>query len=209
MVSSFPLTNRLIWGGGAWRLVGSTAASPKLRLSQRIVAESRRYRRRTSSGYRRVRTRPFAPRPTSSAKIWNARPGPSLETPFPAPGPRAGCPVLRRRPAIRAFFRQRKKARIAGRRRRTGQPALGPGAGNGVSNEGPGRAFQIFADEVGRGAKGLVLTRLYPEDVRRRYRLDSATILWLSRSFGEAAVDPTNLQAPPPQIKRFVSGKED
>ena len=107
------------------------------------------------------------------------------------------------------IFRWRKKARIAGRRRRTGQPALEPGTVYVISNEGPDRAFQIFADEVGRGAKGLVLTRLYPEDVRRRYRLDSTTVLWLSRSFGEAAVNPTNLEALAHEIERFVSGKED
>lgn len=107
------------------------------------------------------------------------------------------------------IVRWRKKARIAGRRRKTGQPVLEPGTVYVVSSEIPDRAFRIFAEEVGRGSKGLVLTRLYPEDVRRRYRLDSVTVLWLSRSFGENAVNPTNLEALAHEIERFVSGKED
>lgn len=107
------------------------------------------------------------------------------------------------------IYRSWKMARRARRRPRPGSSMLEPGAVYAVPNEEPPRAFQILTTEVRQGAKGLVISRVHPDALRARYDLESTTALWLSRSFGQDAVNPTNLVALAHEIERFVSGKEN
>jgi len=107
------------------------------------------------------------------------------------------------------LYRRRKEARSARPRPMPGELVLDPGAVYAILHERPDRAFLLFAEEIAGGAKGLAITRLYPEDVRSRYRIDTATVLWMSRSFGNDSLNPTNLGALAHEIERFVSGKQN
>lgn len=78
-----------------------------------------------------------------------------------------------------------------------------------LSDEKPDRAFQILASEIAHGGKALVIARLYPDEVRKRYGLKDVPVLWLSRGYGKETVNPTNLGALVQDIERFMSGKED
>ena len=78
-----------------------------------------------------------------------------------------------------------------------------------LADEKPDRAFQVFESQLARGAKGLVITRIYPDDVRKRYRIKDVPVLWLSRGYGKGSVNPTNLGAMIGDIEKFASGKED
>ena len=78
-----------------------------------------------------------------------------------------------------------------------------------VPDEKADRAFQILSSEIAHGAKVLVIARLYPDEVRRRYGLKDVPVLWLSRGYGKETVNPTNLGALVQEIERFMSGKED
>lgn len=60
------------------------------------------------------------------------------------------------------------------------------------------RIFEIFEALLRSGARGLGITRTHPEDLRKRYGLDSAGFIWLSKSPGKkvkgiATVEPTAL----------------
>ena len=78
-----------------------------------------------------------------------------------------------------------------------------------MRDEKPDRAFQILGSEIARGVKALVIARLYPDEVRKRYGLKDVPVLWLSRGYGKETVNPTNLGALVQEIERFMSGKED
>jgi parallel beta-helix repeat protein len=78
-----------------------------------------------------------------------------------------------------------------------------------LPDEKPDRAFQILASEIAHGGKALVIARLYPDEVRKRYGLKDVPVLWLSRGYGKETVNPTNLGALVQDIERFMSGKED
>ncbi len=86
---------------------------------------------------------------------------------------------------------------------------LEPGTAYLLADEKPDRAFHILESQLARGAKGLVVTRIYPDDVRKRYRIKDVPVLWLSRGYGKDAVNPTNLGAMVQDIEKFASGKED
>lgn len=77
-----------------------------------------------------------------------------------------------------------------------------------VAGADPSRAYGIFAAYVDAGAKGLVLSRLYPDEVRARHPVGPSSILWLSRGYGRSAVNPTNLGRMVTEIERHVAGRE-
>ncbi len=98
-------------------------------------------------------------------------------------------------------------ARIAVARRR--MPAtLEAGGSYGVPGPDSSRAYGIFASYLNAGAKGLVLSRLYPDEVRARHPVGSAAVLWLSRGYGRSSVNPTNLAQLVHEIERHVTGRE-
>ena len=110
--------------------------------------------------------------------------------------------------AILAYRRWR--GTVSGRRGRPKAPSLEPGFVYALPDAQAERAFRVFGVEVARGAKGLVLSRLRPEDLRERYRIGlGVQTQWLSRAYGKEAANPTNLGALAHDIERFVSGKEN
>jgi len=54
-------------------------------------------------------------------------------------------------------------------------------------------SYRIFVAEVAAGNKGLLITRIHPDQVRERYGLVKTPILWLSSQPGPDRVDPTSL----------------
>ena len=86
---------------------------------------------------------------------------------------------------------------------------LEPGSSYLLPDEKADRAFQILSSEIAHGGKALVIARLYPDEVRKRYGLKDVPVLWLSRGYGKETVNPTNLGALVQDIERFMSGKED
>jgi hypothetical protein len=54
-------------------------------------------------------------------------------------------------------------------------------------------AYRIFVDEIAAGKKGLIITRMHPDQVRERYGLVKTPVLWLSGQPGPERVDPASL----------------
>ena len=57
----------------------------------------------------------------------------------------------------------------------------------------PEKAFEVFCDLVTHGIPGFIISREYPQKVRRGYRLAKTPILWLSRSEVENTINPDDL----------------
>jgi hypothetical protein len=49
------------------------------------------------------------------------------------------------------------------------------------------RVFRLFADLLRTNARGLCITRIHPDDLRSRYRIEDAGFIWLSKSGGAKA----------------------
>src|SRR5438445_491055 len=109
-------------------------------------------------------------------------------------------PVMRRRKDTNGAARPRAVPRAV---------VLERGSSYLLPDEKLDRAFQILGSEIARGVKALVIARLYPDEVRKRYGLKDVPVLWLSRGYGKETVNPTNLGALVQEIERFMSGKED
>lgn len=99
------------------------------------------------------------------------------------------------------------RVRTAAARRRMPQ-TLEPGGSYVLLGPDPSRAYGIFATYVNAGARGLVLSRLYPDEVRARHAVRASGVLWLSRGSGPTSVSPTNLERIVREIERVVSGRE-
>jgi hypothetical protein len=56
----------------------------------------------------------------------------------------------------------------------------------------PEKCFEILSKLVLQGISGFIISREYPEKIRKKYRLSETPILWLSRSGTENAVDPND-----------------
>ena len=77
-----------------------------------------------------------------------------------------------------------------------------------VAGPDPARAYGTLSAYVRAGAKGLVLSRRYPDDVRARHPVGSSDVLWLSRGYSRTAVSPTNLGHLVNAIEKHVAGRE-
>ncbi len=60
------------------------------------------------------------------------------------------------------------------------------------------RIFDLFNELLGAGARGLCITRIHPDDLRSRYKLQESGFIWLSSTPGKkgkgmAVVAPTGL----------------
>jgi len=104
---------------------------------------------------------------------------------------------------------------IFGRRKRDSAPAsrvvpttprvnMEPGASYLLPADKPDMAFRILAKELRKGAPGLVITRLHPEEVRARFHVGKCPVHWLSRAFTRDSLSPTNLGGVAGEIEGFV-----
>ena len=55
------------------------------------------------------------------------------------------------------------------------------------------KSLRIFSDIVSQGIPGIVISRMYPEKLRRRCKLVQTPVLWLSQVDGETSVAPADL----------------
>ncbi len=54
-------------------------------------------------------------------------------------------------------------------------------------------SYRMFVSEIAAGSKGLLITRVHPDQVRERYGLVKTPILWLSGQPGPDRLDPASL----------------
>ncbi len=94
-----------------------------------------------------------------------------------------------------------------------GPPTRGSIGGRGaylVREPKADRIFELFEAMVKGGARGLCITRIHPDDYRKRYSVDEAGFVWLSKSVGKkvkgmAVVEPTALVEIASAISEFAS----
>ncbi len=55
------------------------------------------------------------------------------------------------------------------------------------------KSLRIFSDIVSQGIPGIIISRVYPEKLRRRCTLVQTPVLWLSQVDGETSVTPADL----------------
>ena len=73
-----------------------------------------------------------------------------------------------------------------------------------VEEKKPDLAYRMFRQLTGEGLPGLVVTRQYPDRVRRERGLPDAKVLWLSHTPGEDYHNPTAIGTLAKTISRFI-----
>lgn len=84
-----------------------------------------------------------------------------------------------------------------------------------VKERRPDRSFLIFLEFLQKGADGLCVARIHPEELRERYGMEGAKLVWLTRSEKKATVlgalggeeefvSPSNLAALASLLIRFI-----
>jgi parallel beta-helix repeat protein len=107
---------------------------------------------------------------------------------------------------------------LARRRKKTEEPEeearilefdLEEGRAYVVTQDGAERSFERFVSEMDGGATGLCFTRTYPENLKKRYDLGNAKVLWLSRDLDKGGLMPTNLGLITNEVDKFLRKNED
>ncbi len=78
-----------------------------------------------------------------------------------------------------------------------------------LPSEKPDNAFRILTRELRKGASGLIITRLHPEEVKSRFNIGSSPVHWLSRAFTKESMSPTNLGGLADEIAIFVEKEKE
>jgi hypothetical protein len=75
-----------------------------------------------------------------------------------------------------------------------------------VSEEEADISFEIFRDLIKQGYRGLCITKRPPDEVKYKYSLDNATIMWLTNEHVKSmpTISPLNLQQLHTTIKEFI-----
>ena len=73
-----------------------------------------------------------------------------------------------------------------------------------VKEKKPDLAYRLFHQLVGEGLPGLVITRQYPERVRRERGVRDSKVIWLSHTPGEDYHNPTAIGTLAKTISRFI-----
>jgi len=75
-----------------------------------------------------------------------------------------------------------------------------------VSEEEANISFEIFSDMLKQGYRGLCITKRHPEEVKNKYALGNASIIWLTAKGGDGfqTINPMNLQQLHTTIKDFI-----
>ena len=68
-----------------------------------------------------------------------------------------------------------------------------------LEDENPAKAFEHLADTLNAGRKGLFITRNHPRKIYRKYGVDDASHIWLTKMAGEGNFKPTHLEG----IKKY------
>lgn len=81
-----------------------------------------------------------------------------------------------------------------------------------VSEEEADISFEIFKDMIKQGYRGLCITKRPPDEVKSKYSLDNASLIWLTTEDAEGipTISPMNLQQLHITIKEFIErGKKN
>jgi len=81
---------------------------------------------------------------------------------------------------------------------------LGPGACYLIKEKKPDLSYRLFGMLTRQGTPGLIITRQYPERVRRERDISSGRIIWLSHTPGEDYHNPTAIGSLAKLISGFV-----
>lgn len=84
-----------------------------------------------------------------------------------------------------------------------------------VKERRPDRSFLIFLELIEKGAEGLCVARIHPDELRERYGMEDAKLVWLTRSEKRATilgalaakeefVSPSNLAALASLLIKFI-----
>jgi hypothetical protein len=73
----------------------------------------------------------------------------------------------------------------------------------------PQKSFQIFCDLVTHGVPGLCIVRLFPEKVKKQWKLEKTPILWLSGAKLENSIAPHDLNKLSFIISEFLKKTKD
>jgi hypothetical protein len=65
-------------------------------------------------------------------------------------------------------------------------------------------AFEAFSELVRSGREGLLITRIFPEDVRKDYGIQTTPIRWLAESKGDEVIPPGDLLGLSLTVKDFL-----
>ncbi|MBU7019052.1 MAG: PAS domain S-box protein [Theionarchaea archaeon] len=87
--------------------------------------------------------------------------------------------------------------------------SLNPLEGYIVLERKPEKSFKIFVDLVTHGIPGFVISRVYPEKVKRKYNLVKTPIVWLSRTERKNAINPDDLSKLRYIIEDFTKKSEE
>lgn len=78
-----------------------------------------------------------------------------------------------------------------------------------VLEKKPEKSYRIFTDLVAHGIPGLIISRIYPEKLKRKYKLAKTPILWLSRIEVKNAISPDDLLKLRYIVEDFARKNED
>lgn len=79
-----------------------------------------------------------------------------------------------------------------------------------IERESPEPAFEVFSDYVMHGARGLSISREYPEKLRKKFQLENTSFLWLSYERDmDFAREPTNIPLIYSEIKSFLDSSDE
>ena len=78
-----------------------------------------------------------------------------------------------------------------------------------VTEKKPEKSFEILVDLVTHGIPGFVISRAYPEKIKKKYKLLRTPVLWLSRSGKENAISPDDLPKLNYIIEDFTKKSEE
>ncbi|MFH0815415.1 MAG: DUF835 domain-containing protein [Methanobacteriota archaeon] len=70
-------------------------------------------------------------------------------------------------------------------------------------------SFALFEMMLADGARGLCITRQYPQRLRERYKLGAARALWLSQTPGPESHNPTSIGALATVVSRYIEESHD
>jgi hypothetical protein len=89
------------------------------------------------------------------------------------------------------------------------------------SGDGVDQGFKILKANLQKGANAVIVTRVYPDKIMIKYKLDKVPMLWLSRTEGRTekgtkrsgldfkVVEPTKLGMLLEEIKEFIHTMDD
>lgn len=84
-------------------------------------------------------------------------------------------------------------------------PELEDGSSYLFEEEIPLRSYETFITHLKKGYEGLLITREYPEKIRKHYHLESTPMLWLTRTGKEGCIGPEKLSELYHKIGNFLA----